>query len=223
MWPTYIAVALLCLPVSALASAGEECDELWFSRNAMMDYAGYCFQSPLGQAVFDNSDCTTSEPQLSPAAAAMTQQIIKNEATLACDVDTNRTGIGRIWNMAQRRELEVQPPVLGTWKAEFFCGGYKDTISIYAAPNHDSRVLDVMQPGGTISFERHVQVRDKTYEVLAQLLPDDEEGYAGDDPGGAYWMFVVTRQADADEVFRQGWVFRSRQPDFWGLCTAVAG
>jgi len=53
-------LALLLAALAAPAAALEICDELWFTRNLIYDRAGYCFSSPLGRAVFDNSDCTGS-------------------------------------------------------------------------------------------------------------------------------------------------------------------
>lgn len=218
--------ALVPLQINADGSS-QACDELWFSRNAMMDYAGYCFQSPLGQAVFDNSDCTTSEPQLSLAAQAMTRQIIKNEATLACDVNTDRTELEPMWNIAQRRELEVQPPVPNAWEAETSCIGYGATVPIYAAPDHAARILDVMRPGGNINFVRDVLVQDKTYEVFSQLLVDEDgtvlPGYHGEQIEGEYWMFVQTYNANTSDYLREGWVFLPSKPAFWRLCDGAAG
>lgn len=194
----------------------------------MMDYAGYCFQSPLGQAMFDNSDCTTTQPQLSAAAKAMTQQIIKNETALACDVDTSRSRLvpDAVSNIDQRRELEVQPPVPNTWEAETSCIGYGDMVPIYAAPDHSARVLDVMHPGGSINFDRVVLIEPNTHQVISQLLVDNEgqflPGHEGEKSGGIVWMFVQTYQ-DTREFLREGWVYLPRKPDFWKQCAGFAG
>ena len=46
--------AICAFVVAGPAAADERCHDLWFARNAIMDRAGYCFGSVLGQAVFDN-------------------------------------------------------------------------------------------------------------------------------------------------------------------------
>ena len=54
----FVLTFLLSLCVTP-AFALDHCEEWWFTRNLVFDRAGYCFSSPLGQAVFDNSDCFT--------------------------------------------------------------------------------------------------------------------------------------------------------------------
>lgn len=209
-------------------TASAACDELWFSRNAMMDHAGYCFKSPLGQAVFDNSDCTTSEPKLSKSAQAMTAQIISNEAAFSCDVDTSRTSLPPdvLFRSDQRRELATQPPVPAHWGAEESCGGYLgDPLPVYAAPSRDAAILDVMQSGGDIQFQRHVMLRDKSLEVISQLLLDDDgnilPGYNYSAEPGGYWTFANIYQAETKAYLREGWIYLPS--GLANMCTYVAG
>ena len=52
------ALTLLLFLIASPAAASDVCHDLWFTRNLIMDRAGYCFGSMLGKATFDNSDCT---------------------------------------------------------------------------------------------------------------------------------------------------------------------
>ncbi|MEL0436252.1 YARHG domain-containing protein [Phycobacter sp. K97] len=57
-----IALTLLAGP----AAASDYCHDLWYTRNAIMDQAGYCFGSVLGQAVFGTGPCIGKSVTLSP-------------------------------------------------------------------------------------------------------------------------------------------------------------
>jgi len=49
---------VIFLVLGTPALAGDFCDDVWFSRNLIFDHTSYCFESNLGKAVFDNSDCS---------------------------------------------------------------------------------------------------------------------------------------------------------------------
>lgn len=59
------ALSLFAAPVLA----SDTCHDLWFTRNAIIDRAGYCFGSPLGQAIFDNTGCIGKSVNLPPQDA----------------------------------------------------------------------------------------------------------------------------------------------------------
>ena len=84
-------LVLIFALLAGTAHADRVCDELWFTRNLVFDRAGYCFGSPLGQQLFDNGDCTTSQPELHPMDAALVAEIKQSEAEWECDLDTSRT------------------------------------------------------------------------------------------------------------------------------------
>ncbi|MCK5500992.1 MAG: YARHG domain-containing protein, partial [Tritonibacter mobilis] len=63
-------VPLLALAAATPAVAGDYCADLWFTRNAIIDRAGYCFGSTLGQRLFDNGDCIAKSVSLSDADKA---------------------------------------------------------------------------------------------------------------------------------------------------------
>ncbi|MBY4893745.1 YARHG domain-containing protein [Rhodobacteraceae bacterium N5(2021)] len=80
-----LALAVVASPVSAQNSAF--CQELWLSRNTIMDRAGQCFGTPLGQAVFDNSDCMEGDIRLTPLDAEIVRMAREAEARARCRVD----------------------------------------------------------------------------------------------------------------------------------------
>lgn len=209
---TLILFSLLSAPCFADQTKQLKCEELWFARNAMMDRAGYCFGSALGQAVFDNSDCTTGTPALSTMAQAMVDQIIRNETTLSCQIDTTKSYLNpyTLSHATQRRALEIQPPVPSEWAAEHNCVGYLgDPVPLQTAPDHGSDVVGTLSAGWTIDFERHVLVEDQTHQVISQLLTVDDDhildGYAP--KPGHYWQFIRIRSGHDTNEHTIGWAF----------------
>lgn len=98
---------LLCLAAAPLR-AETGCEDIWFTRNLVMDRAGYCFSSPLGQALFDNSDCIGTHVTPDPAGQMLVARIRALEAEHGCAVDTNRRWID-MDDMAFRKALTVLP------------------------------------------------------------------------------------------------------------------
>ncbi|MBK0327074.1 DUF4453 domain-containing protein [Rhodobacteraceae bacterium F11138] len=78
----------LCLASPAVAATG--CEDAWFTRNQIMDRAGYCFSTPLGRAMFDNSDCVGTQVRPDPYYQPVIDEILKREAQHNCRVDTGR-------------------------------------------------------------------------------------------------------------------------------------
>lgn len=70
-----------------------------FPAMRLLDQAGYCFATPLGKAIFDNSDCTTKEPVLPHATEMQIAEIIKLEQGAGggfydvCNVDTSKKSL----------------------------------------------------------------------------------------------------------------------------------
>lgn len=221
----HLSIALTLASSSAYADDGS-CQQLWFARNAMMDHVGYCFESPLGKALFDNSDCTTSSPVLSTAAAAMVAQIKRNEAFLGCSIDTSTTNTRPFQydSFDEMRPLEVTPPVPTTWAAEWSCIGYIGApLAVRIAPRHDADMVGLLQPGGIIDLNRDVVVEDGTYAVLRQLLMIGDDVHLTEEPipEGYYWEFINTRD-DHSENTRQlaGWAYLPKGINY---CENAAG
>ena len=95
---------LLALPNVAIG-----CEELWFFRNLIFDRAGYCFETPLGQAVFDNADCTTSTPVLSQTLSDRVALIRLEEGYSGCNIDPDVGGLPPDLTVAAWAEVETLP------------------------------------------------------------------------------------------------------------------
>ena len=78
-----IRFAILATIAATSVQAEEVCNDLWF--------AGYCFGSPLGTSLYDNTGCTTSNPTLSAEDRQKVSIIEQREKELGCNVDMSTT------------------------------------------------------------------------------------------------------------------------------------
>ncbi len=86
LWP---AMALgQSFPLQAGGRAS--CESLWLERNQILNEAGQCFDTALGQAVFDNGDCTPGAVALSEGALNRIARLKQAESRRACAVDTTQ-------------------------------------------------------------------------------------------------------------------------------------
>jgi hypothetical protein len=99
----FVAASLLA-PTSAVAN----CADYWFTRNLIFDRAGYCFGSPLGQAIFDNGDCTTKSPVLAAQDKAAVARLRANEADSQCQMNTQARSLP-LPDIAFRKQLQTIP------------------------------------------------------------------------------------------------------------------
>ena len=147
-----LAVAAALAGAAALApaaAANPYCADLWFTRNALFDRAGYCFGSPLGQALFDNGDCRGKAVTLSADAQAKVAEIRRLEDRIGCDVDTSGTRLG-FADYAIRRQM-IDLPVLDELAAG--CLGYRGApIPLRAGHGAGAPVLGRIEPGDFVSF-----------------------------------------------------------------------
>ncbi|MCB1383660.1 MAG: YARHG domain-containing protein [Notoacmeibacter sp.] len=75
-------VALLPAPAAA-----QSCYDLWYERNAIYARNGYCFQTSLGQRVFGNAGCYTSNPRLARWEQQRVAEIQRLERRYGCRVN----------------------------------------------------------------------------------------------------------------------------------------
>ncbi|WP_071673767.1 DUF4453 domain-containing protein [Nioella nitratireducens] len=142
------AFVLLCLPTLARADT-ISCELPWFIRNLMFDRAGYCFSSPLGRALFDNSDCTGSD-RLSPRDAAAVAQIRALERGMGCHIDTNGWRLEHQDTLAYLRGVRLLPVPVAD---ESGCIGYLGPdLPLLAAPAGKGPILGVLPTGADIAF-----------------------------------------------------------------------
>ncbi|TMV13652.1 DUF4453 domain-containing protein [Arenibacterium halophilum] len=169
-----IAMALLAAP-PAFAATG--CEDIWFTRNLLMDRAGYCFGSPLGQALFDNSNCIGQNVQPPASAQPLIQKIQQLEQTHQCQVNTNQTWLD-MDDMAFRRAMRDLPLY------EDFPGG---CISWNGpqTPLHDGYTA----PLGVVG---NIQTGDNVYYNYEAV---DE------------WVYVSAHNAQTDQFKAAGWMY----------------
>ncbi|MEX0316748.1 MAG: DUF4453 domain-containing protein [Ruegeria sp.] len=149
----------LLLSTSPAWAGGDGCHDLWFTRNLIMDRAGYCFGSALGQAAFDNSDCIGKSVSLDPASAQMVDQIRGMERFHGCTVDT-----GQVWldldDVFIRRQLTDLPI---REEFESACIGWLGPVTIlYSGHSPGAVPVGQIQPGDTLSYS-HLPVGNWTY------------------------------------------------------------
>ncbi|MEM9395511.1 MAG: DUF4453 domain-containing protein [Pseudomonadota bacterium] len=127
------------------------CEDLWFTRNAVMDRAGICFGSPLGQAVFDNTGCIGASVQPSPAFAQLIAQFNQAEQIAGCRVDTSQTFLD-LKDLSIRQRL-VTLPIPEDRGQGFGCIGWRGA----ALPLRDTNaqqgaVIGQIDPGDSVYF-----------------------------------------------------------------------
>ena len=145
-----VALALLASPVTAQNSAF--CQELWLSRNTVMDRAGQCFQSPLGQATFDNSDCVPGNVRLNPLDAELVRMAQEVEALAGCRVNTDAVQLdpGAV-PFRTRLNTLFTVPVRGD--SEHGCHGYRGpSIALHAGISTSTTVIGMLEDGQTFSL-----------------------------------------------------------------------
>lgn len=173
-----IPVALFLILIGSPLAAATGCEDVWFTRNLIMDRAGYCFASPLGQALFDNSDCVGTHVQPASPDQAVVDQILALEAQFGCRVDTNRTWLD-LSDINFRRAL-TNHPVKDEF--EWGCLGWTGPVTpLHAGYHAPLRAIGQISPGDYVSF-----------------------AYLSDAPG---WMYVTTHAPVWGALKSAGWLY----------------
>lgn len=138
---------LLCL--LAGPAWADACQDWWFTRNLIIDRAGYCFGSVLGQAQFDNTGCIGKNVTLDPANAAAVDMIRRQEAEFQCRVDTSQPVLNLI-----DRDLRLRLAALPIADAfESACIRYRAApLALLSGPWPNAPVIGQISPGATVSF-----------------------------------------------------------------------
>ncbi|MDJ0993507.1 MAG: DUF4453 domain-containing protein [Dinoroseobacter sp.] len=146
------------LPGTALAGY---CEDLWFTRNAILDRAGICFGTPLGQAVFDNTGCTGSSVNLAPQFISLVNRINEAEALVPCRIDTSKTQLD-LKDLAIRQRL-VALPIPEERGQGYGCVGWLGP-AVSLLDNHDpqGQAVGRIDPGDTV-YHFHLPVGDWSY------------------------------------------------------------
>ena len=98
----------------SLGTGRATCDSLWVERNQILNVAGYCFETPLGQAIFDNADCSLGTPALSEASLNRIARLEQAEDRRSCEVNTGKTQVTVIGRYGPLR-LGANGKSLGRW------------------------------------------------------------------------------------------------------------
>ncbi|MEO0390430.1 MAG: DUF4453 domain-containing protein [Pseudomonadota bacterium] len=129
---------------ASAAAADSVCREAWLARNLILDRAGACFASPLGQRYFDNAGCT--QTPLLPEADAQRVAILREvEASYGCALDTSQP-------MADAPEwLFAFDPVPTTDGLESACIGWQGAGALLRS-GPGGRITGELRQGDTIGL-----------------------------------------------------------------------
>lgn len=149
---------LSCFAAALLApstlSANEYCEDLWFTRNAIMDRAGYCFGSTLGKGVFDNRNCLGTTVKLRSSDQKTVAQIQKMEHAAQCQVDTSQRRLS-LPDLAERQALWHLP--IRDEAGSACVGWLGPQIGLHAGHSQDAPLIGKITPGDTIGFSHFPQ------------------------------------------------------------------
>lgn len=155
-------IALLAL-FSAPMALANGCHDLWFTRNLVMDRAGYCFGSVLGQAQFDNSDCVGKQVTLAPYWSNFVAQVQALEREWGCKVNSSQTvlDLEDAWIRRQLVHLPLRDE-LGSG-----CLGWQGPATpLYAGFDGVSPAIGSINPGNYVTFY-HWPVGEWTYVTVS--------------------------------------------------------
>lgn len=159
--------ALVFLAASPAFAGDGTCDDLWFTRNAIFHEAGYCFGSPLGQAVFGNDGCTTKTPDLSAEQAARLDRV--KAAEQGCVVDSGRTSLD-IPDLDIRRRLSVLPIRA---EGESGCIGWKGgPVGLREGTSLSAGTLFTLAPGDVVLFSHETEQAEGQVWDYVQVFDD---------------------------------------------------
>ena len=183
---------LMTLPLSAWADP--YCADLWFTRNALLDRAGQCFDTTLGRTLFDNAECVgAADPDV--ATARDVTEIAAWETRAGCAVDTGlRTLDLPDLSFRQRmRDLPLRD------ETESACLGWRGPrVLLHSGWDRNARIT------GSIEAGDHV--------LSSHMSAPSAAG-----PG---WSYVtVTRPGGDGGILAAGWT----QTDTFSACDATAG
>lgn len=131
------------------AFANSACDDLWLSRNVIYDLHGYCFGSTLGKKIFDNTGCTTVEPELPAELNERVQRLWARAEKMSCAANQGRSSIS-VYNLESRKSLLYQPVASETESA---CLGFQENpIALYDAPIGDAIHIGTVNTGDDIAW-----------------------------------------------------------------------
>ncbi len=144
------AVVLLTVVHAGPTRASDLCSDLWLSRNAIYNQVGYCFKSPLGITLFDNSDCQEEPREASRELRDKVARIRDYESAFQCAIDTDLTQIDV--HLMQLRLLMRDQPVADGYESTCIGIISEGWIPLRVGKQQTSRITGYVQDGDTIDF-----------------------------------------------------------------------
>ncbi|MEM7724447.1 MAG: DUF4453 domain-containing protein [Pseudomonadota bacterium] len=187
---TLLAASIVLL-LSLSSAAHANCEEFWVTRNLIMDRAGHCFGTVLGQSVMNNADCTGSNPAVHPADAQAMRDMRAREAEIGCSIDTSRGPSPTLSAIhARLSQLETLPVRVGQLDGAGCLGYLGPPVALYRGARAQSGQIATLTPNINVFF-MHVAV--------------------------AGWVYVTATPGSEDRVIAHGWLAPGSVPA--GSCT----
>jgi len=166
------------------AAALEICDELWFIRNLVQHRAGYCFNSVLGQVIFDNDDCNPAGAALSEADKVLIAKVRAFEVEDGCAIDSSQTKLNV--DMIEQRKALVDLP-FPSWGESACIGWQGRRMSLRAERFVDGPVIGAARTGDMLMF----QFEDVDGWSFVQVFQNDV-------PAGMGWAEIALEDLACD-------------------------
>lgn len=179
--------SLIVLTMAGPAAA-DGCDDLWFTRNLIMDRAGYCFGSTLGQAVFDNSDCIGKSVQVAPIDSQLVARIQNLEKVHGCRVNTSGTHLDLPDSFVRRQLIDL--PVRDEFESACL-GWLGQVVPLRSGTSTLAPVIGQILPGQTVSYG-HYPVGNWSYVTVSNR--------GAWQPVGGGWLDLGTYGEQCEQV-----------------------
>jgi hypothetical protein len=185
-----LAVLGISAGLSGPAAALDYCEDAWLTRNLIIDRYGYCFNSGLGQALFDNSDCSTSQPALSAQDTELVTRIREGEAQVGCSINTG-AGPSPAMREAHAFYNSLQD-IPAADHLGWACWGYHGApMPIRSGASDTAPVIGTLQPGqGMVS-----EYWPRGAFIFATIVTGPSGAVLGQG-----WMRAGITDADCDQV-----------------------
>ncbi len=193
LWPGLAGAGSFPVMVNGRAS----CPALWVERNQILNVAGQCFRTPLGQAVFDNDDCWTTTPELNQKAQSRVAALQAVEARRGCAVDTAQTRISVFGRNGEMR-FGQGGTVLGVWP------GALRRLDVFPVGTAEAAMCTVsgLNPDGD-GFLALRAGPDVRYRQIGRLRNGDRVGHNANCIGA--WCFAGSVTRDSNRLGAVGW------------------
>lgn len=138
-------VAGAALPVMA---DEDQCQDLWFSKAAILSQGGYCLPSSLGEAVFGAADCSSETPELPDYLQDQISRIDALSSAASCTLDLTADTL-KVWQMEARKTLVIQPVMSGRSDRCVM----KAPTSLRVAPSAEADQLGWLERGDVVLIQ----------------------------------------------------------------------